>query len=126
MIREYKLNQTEAPLYDALLEYRKQRMVSFDVPGHKQGRGNPELTEFLGRYAMSVDVNSMKMLDNLIHPVGVIKEAQELAADAFGAHSAFFMTNGTTSAVQAMVLATVNPGEKLLCHAMCIAQQLML
>ncbi|MGB4610969.1 MAG: aminotransferase class I/II-fold pyridoxal phosphate-dependent enzyme [Saccharofermentanales bacterium] len=114
MIREYKLNQEKTPLFDALLEYRKQRMVSFDVPGHKQGRGNPELTEFLGKYAMSVDVNSMKMLDNLIHPVGVIKEAQELAADAFGAYSAFFMTNGTTSAVQAMVLATVDPGEKII------------
>lgn len=114
MTRKFKLDQDQAPLYEALKQYRKKRMVSFDVPGHKQGRGNPELTEFLGRDAMSVDVNSMSMLDNLIHPVGVIKEAQKLAADAFGADSAFFMTNGTTSAVQAMVLSTVNPGEKII------------
>lgn len=114
MTNRFALKQDQAPLYDALKEYRKKRIVSFDVPGHKQGRGNPELTEFLGKDAMSVDVNSMNMLDNLIHPIGVIKEAQELAADAFNAYSAFFMTNGTTSAVQAMVLSTVNPGEKII------------
>lgn len=114
MVEKYNLDQDKAPLYKALVKYKKTRMVSFDVPGHKQGRGNPELTEFLGRDALAVDVNSMEMLDNLIHPVGVIKEAQELAADAFGAHSAFFMTNGTSSAVQAMILATVNPGEKII------------
>lgn len=114
MAKEYKLDQRQAPIFDALTSYRKTRMVSFDVPGHKQGRGNPELTSFLGKEALSVDVNSMKMLDNLIHPVSVIKEAEELAADAFGAYSCFFMTNGTSSAVQAMVMATVSPGEKII------------
>ncbi|NLB28246.1 MAG: arginine decarboxylase, partial [Clostridiaceae bacterium] len=57
-------------------------MVSFDVPGHKQGRGNEELSAFLGKQCLSVDVNAMKMLDSLIHPTGVIAEAQRLAADA--------------------------------------------
>ncbi len=110
----FQLDQTKAPLYEALREYRNKRMVAFDVPGHKQGKGNPELTTFLGKDCLSVDVNSMKMLDNLIHPVSVIKEAEELAADAFGAKGCFFMVNGTSSAVQAMVLSTVNPGEKII------------
>ena len=66
------------------------RVVPFDVPGHKRGRGNPELTEFLGQKCVGVDVNSMKPLDNLCHPVSVIREAEELAADAFGAAHAFF------------------------------------
>ncbi|HCA55488.1 MAG TPA: arginine decarboxylase, partial [Ruminococcaceae bacterium] len=99
-----KLNQNKAPVYEALQEYRENRIVSFDVPGHKQGKGNPELTEFLGKQCMSVDVNSMKPLDNLCHPVSVIKEAEELMADAFGAAHAFFMVNGTSSSVQAMVM----------------------
>jgi arginine/lysine/ornithine decarboxylase len=90
------------------------RVVPFDVPGHKQGRGNPELTEFLGEKCLSVDVNSMKPLDNLVHPVSVIKEAEELAADAFGAHHAFFMVNGTTSAVQAMIMSVCKRGEKII------------
>ena len=63
---------------------------------------------------MSVDVNSMKPLDNLCHPVSVIKEAEELAAQAFGAENAFFMVNGTTSAVQSMVLAACKKGEKII------------
>ena len=51
-----KLDQNKAPLLQALTEYRKMRMVSFDVPGHKQGRGNEELTRFLGKDCLSVDV----------------------------------------------------------------------
>ena len=109
-----KLDQNKAPLLQALTEYRKMRMVSFDVPGHKQGRGNEELTRFLGKDCLSVDVNSMKMLDNLIHPTGVILEAEQLAADAFGAARCFFMVNGTTSAVQAMIMSTCLPGDKII------------
>ena len=109
-----KLDQNKAPLLQALTEYRKMRMVSFDVPGHKQGRGNEELTHFLGKDCLSVDVNSMKMLDNLIHPTSVILEAEQLAADAFGADKCFFMVNGTTSAVQAMIMSTCLPGDKII------------
>ena len=89
-------------------------MVPFDVTGHKRGRGNPELTKFLGEQCLSVDVNSMKMLDNLCHPVSVIKEAEELAAEAFGAAHAFFMVGGTTSAVQAMVMSACKQGDKII------------
>ncbi|ADY57443.1 arginine decarboxylase [Syntrophobotulus glycolicus DSM 8271] len=108
------LRQSKAPIYEALLHYKSMRVVPFDVPGHKQGRGNPELKEFLGESCLSVDVNSMKPLDNLIHPVSVIKEAEELAADAFAAQHAFFMVNGTTSAVQAMIMSVCKRGDKII------------
>ncbi len=107
-------NQTSAPILEAMEELRQSRMVPFDVPGHKRGKGNPELTEFLGQRCMSVDVNSMKCLDNLCHPTGVIQEAEALAAEAFRAAHAFFMVGGTTSSVQAMILATVNVGDELI------------
>lgn len=106
--------QKDAPLYEALLRYKKNKIVPFDVPGHKQGRGNPELTDFLGEKCLSVDVNSMKPLDNLAHPTGVIMHAQNLAAEAFGAKHAFFSVNGTTAAVQAMVLSACKKGEKII------------
>ena len=109
-----RLDQNRAPLYEALERYRETRIVPFDVPGHKQGRGNPDLTRFLGQRALEVDVNSMQPLDNLIHPTGVIKEAQGLAADAFGAAHAYFMVGGTSSSVQAMVMAALNPGESII------------
>lgn len=109
-----RLSQERAPIYEALEQFKKERIVPFDVPGHKRGRGNPELTAFLGEQCVSVDVNSMKSLDNLCHPVSVIKEAEELAAQAFGAANAFFMVNGTTSAVQGMVLTACKQGDKII------------
>ncbi|WP_312071936.1 aminotransferase class I/II-fold pyridoxal phosphate-dependent enzyme [Anaerotignum propionicum] len=102
------------PLMEALERMRHDRLVPFDVPGHKHGKGNPQLTEFLGEKCMSVDVNSMKPLDNLCHPVSVIKEAEELAAEAFGAAQAFFMVGGTTSAVQTMILSSVKYGDEII------------
>ena len=95
--------QQKAPIYEALEEFKKRRVVPFDVPGHKRGRGNPELVQLLGQKCVELDVNSMKPLDNLCHPVSVIREAEELTADAFGAEHAFFMVGGTTQAVQNMV-----------------------
>lgn len=109
-----KLDQKRMPVYEALQKLKKERVVPFDVPGHKHGKGNQELTEFLGQKCMSVDVNSMKPLDNLCHPVSVIKEGEELAADAFKAAQAFFMVGGTTSAVQSMIMASVKAGEKII------------
>lgn len=81
--------QNKAPIMEALNRFKRMRVVPFDVPGHKRGKGNAELTDFLGAQCMSLDVNSMKPLDNLCHPVSVIKEAEELAADAFGAAHTF-------------------------------------
>lgn len=110
----YKLLQDRMPIYEALEQYKANRIVPFDVPGHKQGQGNKELTDFLGERCMGIDVNSMKSLDNLCHPVSVIKEAEALAADAFGAKHAFFMVNGTTSAVQAMIMTACKAGDKII------------
>lgn len=109
-----RLSQEHAPIYEALEEYKDARVVPFDVPGHKRGKGNPELTRFLGEQCLTVDVNSMKPLDNLCHPVSVIKNAEELTAAAFGAKDAFFMVNGTTSAVQSMIMSACKKGDKII------------
>ena len=106
--------QASAPLYEAIEKFRKKRIVPFDVPGHKRGRGNPELADLLGERCVGIDVNSMKPLDNLCHPVSVIKEAEELTAEAFGAEHAFFMVGGTTQAVQNMVLSVCKAGDEII------------
>ena len=110
----FELDQSNAPIYEALETFRNMRVVPFDVPGHKRGRGNPELTRFLGQQCVGIDVNSMKPLDNLCHPISVIHEAEDLAADAFGAEHAFLMVGGTTSAVQSMVLAVCKQGDEII------------
>jgi len=108
------MDQNRAPVYEALEAMRQDKLVPFDVPGHKRGKGNRALTDFLGERCMSVDVNSTKYLDSLGHPTGIIKEGEALAAGAFGAASAFFMVGGTTSSIQAMILSNLRQGEKLI------------
>ena len=89
-------------------------MVHFDVPGHKGGRGNKALRDFFGSDCIRSDMNSMKALDNLCHPVSVIREAEELAADAFGADYALLMVGGASSCVEAMVMTACKAGEKII------------
>ncbi len=109
-----KLDQAKAPIYEALKKLIDDGTIPFDVPGHKRGMGNPLLQEFLGERACRFDVNSSKTIDNAIHPTGVIREAEKLMADAFGADEAFLMVNGTTSAVQAMLMSACKEGEKVI------------
>ncbi|HAX72578.1 MAG TPA: arginine decarboxylase [Firmicutes bacterium] len=102
------------PLLHALKDYSKHDIVPFDVPGHKRGRGVPILNEFFGHDLLQMDVNSLPLLDNASHPTGVIKEAQTLLAEAYQADEAFFITNGTTSAIHCMLMSVLEPGDKVL------------
>lgn len=108
------MNQNQAPIYEALETFRQLHVIPFDVPGHKRGQGNPELTAFLGKQCVSVDVNSMKTLDNLSHPTSIIRQAEELAADAFGAAHAFLMVGGTTNSVQSMIFSVCKRGDEII------------
>ena len=108
-------NQERRPLYDALVEYATSNAHPFDVPGHKMGRGiHPDFISMVGANIFKMDTNSMPGLDNLSNPEGVIKEAEQLAADLFQADNVFFLVNGSTSGIQNMILATVKPGEKII------------
>jgi arginine/lysine/ornithine decarboxylase len=106
--------QNKTPLFDAMKEYEAKHIIPFDVPGHKMGNALEEFRSYFGDKIMNIDVNSSKPLDNLSNPIGVIKEAEELMAKLFNASSAFFLVNGTTSGIQAMIMATCNPGEKII------------
>ncbi len=106
------MNQLLTPLADALSFGAGDAFVPFDVPGHK-GRLSP-LANYFGQTCLSLDKNSRHDLDYLCQPSGVIKEAQDLAAEAFGAKHAFFMVGGTTSSVQAMIMSACAPGDKII------------
>lgn len=106
--------QSRTPLLDAIKDYHNEGVIPFDVPGHKHGKGIPELRAFLGDTVMQIDVNSMKCLDNLGNPTGVIAEAEALLADTYDADEAFFLVNGTSAGVQAMIMSVCGPGDKLI------------
>ncbi len=109
-----RLDQNEVPLFEALQIYRKKKVIPFDVPGHKHGIGIPEMIDIFGKPMLELDVNAMKCLDNICNPIGVIKDAEELAADAYYADHAFFLVNGTTAGVQAMIMSICEPGDKII------------
>ena len=91
------------------------KTIPFHVPSHKKGQGIfNEFKEFIGENPFKIDVTVFKSVDSLHHPTSVIKEAQELAADAYGADNSFFALHGTSGAIQGMIMSTVNPGDKVL------------
>lgn len=108
------LNQDRLPLVEAMKNYYEKINYPFDVPIHKRGHGNQELKEFLGKESVLLDFNSSDDLDNILSPHGAIKNAEKLMAEAFGANEAIFMVNGTTSAVQTMIISACRPGDKII------------
>ena len=109
-----RLDQNRTPLFNAVKRYVEDRVVQFHVPGHKQGRGIPELREYIGERTLQMDANGMEDLDFANNPTGVIYESEKLLAHAYGAQDAFFLVNGTTAGVQAMILSACDPGDKII------------
>ena len=111
-----KLDQNKTPLFTVLKdEYVRRDILPFHVPGHKRGKGvDKEFYNFMGEAPFSIDVTIFKMVDGLHHPKSCIKEAQELVADAYGVKHSFFAVNGTSGAIQAMIMSVVKAGEKIL------------
>lgn len=103
-----------APLLESLKEYSEKDIACFDVPGHVKNRGVAILNKYLGESLMKMDINSSPTMDNVSAPNGIIKNAQDLLAQAYMADEAFFITNGTTQAIHAMILSVIKPGEKVL------------
>ncbi|MFZ3588105.1 aminotransferase class I/II-fold pyridoxal phosphate-dependent enzyme [Bacillus sp. DJP31] len=109
------MNQTKTPLFTGLLEHAKKNPIQFHIPGHKKGNGiDPEFRDFVGMNALSIDLINIGPLDDLHHPKGIIKEAQELAAEAFGADHTFFSVQGTSGAIMTMVMSVCGPGDKII------------
>ena len=109
-----KLDQSKAPFLEAVEKYVEKSPVPFDVPGHHMGNIENDATKVFGKDAYLKDINAPIGLDNLANPNGVIKEAEELMAKACGADSCFFLINGTSSGIIAMMMAAVKAGEKIL------------
>ncbi len=109
-----RIQQERMPLFEALKQYKNDETVSFHVPAHKHGAGMPDFTAYVGKNVMNMDLTILPDLDSICHPTGVIRDAEELAAEAFGADRAFFLVNGTTSGIQAMIMTLCEPGDKLI------------
>ncbi|WCK53120.1 aminotransferase class I/II-fold pyridoxal phosphate-dependent enzyme [Aneurinibacillus sp. Ricciae_BoGa-3] len=109
------MDQTKTPLFTGVVEHARKNPLQFHIPGHKKGAGMyPEFRDFIGQNALSIDLINIAPLDDLHHPKGMIKDAQDLAAEAFGADHTFFSVQGTSGAIITMIMAVVGPGEKII------------
>jgi len=103
------------PLLEMLANCAQSQNAAFHTPGHKRGQGSfKAFRELIGDRALQADLPELPELDNLFAPQGAIDEAQALAAETFGAEQTWFLINGSTCGILAAILATCNPGDKIL------------
>lgn len=109
------MDHKQTPLFTALREHAASNPVQFHIPGHKKGIGSDqEFREFVGDNTLSIDLINIAPLDDLHQPMGVIEQAQKLAADAFGADYTYFSVQGTSGAIMTMILSVCSPGDKII------------
>jgi arginine decarboxylase len=111
-----RLDQTRAPFFDSLVSTRQRDPLSFHMPGHKfDPELLPELSDFFGAGVFTGDLNeAVPTIDYLHAASGPLVEAQQLAAAAIGADHTFFLINGSTVGNQAMLIAAVRDGQKVI------------
>lgn len=101
-------------LYDRLSEYSASDYYGFHMPGHKRrpvaGAGLP----------YEIDITEIEGFDDLHHPAGILKEAQELAAEVYGSEETRFLVNGSTVGILSAILGCTDKGDRILvarhCH----------
>lgn len=114
MNEKEKLEQRKTPYLDAYKKYINEHTTVFDVPGHHQGKIRTDFDKLFGHSVYKNDVNAPRGMDNLMHPTGCIKEAQDLFAKACHADHAKFLVNGSTSGNLVMILSAVRAKEKII------------
>jgi arginine decarboxylase len=109
------MDHHRTPLFTALVKHAQRQPIQFHIPGHKKGVGmDQEFRAFMGDNVLSIDLINIAPLDDLHQPSGVIKEAQELAANAFGADQTYFSVQGTSGAIMTMIMAVCTQGDKII------------
>lgn len=107
--------QINTPLLTKLAQLANKNHAAFYVPGHKRGQGiSPLLNNLMGKSVFKADLPELPELDSLFAPEGVIKQAQELASEAFGADKTWFLINGSTCGIVAAILAICKAGDKII------------
>ena len=118
--------RARTPFADTLRDYVYSAKDAWHTPGHSGGdslRDSPWVSDFyqmMGEHIFNTDLSvSVQSLDSLLEPHSVIQEAQELAAQAFGARHTFFVTNGTSTANKVIMQQLLGAGGKVILDQAC-------
>jgi arginine decarboxylase len=109
------VDQSRAPFVEDLARRIEQPRTSFHMPGHRHHvAGNPSLSGLISPDLLRSDLSEMSGVDYLHGALGPMREAEDLAAAAFGADRTFFLVNGSTGGNQAAILSALGEGQKIL------------
>ncbi|MCF8010149.1 MAG: decarboxylase [Clostridiales bacterium] len=103
-----------APLYEKTLKYSKKNIFQFNIPGHNRGTGLPTQFQLMGSELLKMDFTEIPGLDDLHNPGGVIASAQKLTASLYGAKESYFLVNGTSCGLQALIMSLAREEEHIL------------
>lgn len=111
------MSKHDKPLLSALDKYTAKDRIIMHMPGHKGGK---LFSEKFREQILQYDLTELPGLDNFHRAKGILAESMKACARVFGARETFFLVNGSTSGIHAMLAACLNPGDKLLvvrnCH----------
>ncbi len=115
------VQKVKAPIVEALKKASENPTYQFHIPGHTKGNGAlPEFKKLIGKKALNLDTTDEFDGLGTLHPAtGPIKEAQELAAQAFGAKKTFFLLNGSTAGNLALAMGLTKKGQKIITNRNC-------
>lgn len=108
------IEQEQMPFVNALEAYKEEHLIPFHTPGHKIGQGAPGQLKKWMEDALPYDLGVMYALDDLHEPETCLKDAQDLAAQLYGAEHTWFSINGTTAIIEAMLLGTLREGDTII------------
>ena len=109
-----KLNQNQTPYLDALKNYVSKDVLPLDVPGHHMGNVANKFKSFVGDSLYRCDINAPIGMDNLANPQGVLLQAEQLMAEFCHADHSFFLINGTSSGILAMIMTVCRANQKII------------
>ena len=109
-----KYNQNQTPYLDALKKYVSGDVLPLDVPGHHMGNVSNKFKSYIGDSLYHNDVNAPIGMDNLANPSGVLLEAERLMADFCNSDYSFFLINGTSSGIIAMIMSACKANQRII------------
>jgi len=108
-------DQRETPYLDAALRHRAAGHTPFHTPGHKLGKGAPAgLRELVGETCLSADIAMAGGVEDTRESTHLIRLAEDYAAEAWGGDRCWFLVNGSTSGIHALLLALCGPGDRVI------------
>lgn len=113
-----QMDQRDAPFFEALRQYAETEATPFSTPGHKRGVGAPAGLRELLPDALGCDVPHGGGVDTTHFSRGLLRQAERLAADAYGGDDARFLVNGSTTGNLAMLMGVANDGDTVIVSRM--------